>query len=350
MEEEKGKIDLKALVAKLWASRALFYKVLPLVFVLSVVWIFPQPRYYRCSVQLAPETAEEGAMGSIGSLASSFGINIGGMTSSDAIYPSIYPHVVASNDFLVSLFDVQVSTQNGEINTNYYDYIKSHQKISIWSKPYILLRRMMKKLLPSGSSANPSRVDSGVNPFWLTEEENSIVGVMGENIACVVDEEFQVISITVTDQDRLVCATMADSVRVRLQKYITDYRTSKARNDLKHYEKLVQDAKITYDKACDEYARFSDANMNPTFKRTSTLITKLENNMQQAYTTYNAFVVQLQAATARVQEKTPAFTVIQGASVPIKPAGPKRMIFCFGMLVLGFMGTCIYILRKEIFG
>ena len=72
--------------------------------------------------------------------------------------------------------------------------------------------------------------------------------------------------------------------------------------------------------------------------------------MNQAYATYNGLLVQLQTAEAKVQENTPAFTIIQGASVPIKPAGPKRMFFCLGMLVLGFMGTSVYILRKDIWG
>lgn len=59
-------------------------------------------------------------------------------------------------------------------------------------------------------------------------------------------------------------------------------------------------------------------------------------------------MTQYQAANAKVQERTPAFTVIKGAAVPVKPAGPKRMLFVFGMLFLTFMGTAFYSLRKDI--
>ena len=347
--EGKEKIDIKMLLAKLWQSRKLFYKVLSIVFVVSVIWIFPQPRYFRCSIQLAPESVEE-PIGGLSSLASSFGVNLGCMSSGDAIYPSIYPHVVSSNDFLVSLFDVRVTSQDGEIDTTYFSYIKDYRKMSIWVKPYYFVRRMIKKMLPKDNAGNPNKAETGTNPFWLSEEENSVVGIISNNIACAVDEEFQVVTITVTDQDRLVCAMMADSVKVRLQKYITDYRTSKARNDLEYFAKLTNDAKEEYDKACEEFSKYSDSHFNPTMKRTNLTMTKLENKMNQAYTTYNAFVVQQQTAAAKVQECTPAFTMIQGASVPIKPAGPKRMFFCLGMLILGFLGTSIYILRKDIFG
>lgn len=347
--EEKGKIDIKQLARKLWQSKKLFYKVLPIVFVISVLWIFPQPRYYRCSIQLAPESVEE-PIGGLSSLASTFGVNLGGMSSGDAIYPSIYPHVVSSDDFLVSLFDVQVRSQDGEVDTTYFSYIKNHREVSIWVKPYYFMRKMIRKMLPKDNAGNPNKGDNGTDPFWLSEEEYSVLGIINNNIACAVDEEFQVVTITVTDQDRLVCATLADSVRVRLQNYITNYRTSKARNDLEYFTKLTNDAKKEYDKACEEYSKYSDSHFKPSMKRTSLLMTKLENQMNQAYTTYNAFVVQQQTAAAKVQECTPAFTMIQGASVPIKPAGPKRMFFCLGMLILGFLGTSVYILRKEIFG
>jgi uncharacterized protein involved in exopolysaccharide biosynthesis len=56
---------------------------------------------------------------------------------------------------------------------------------------------------------------------------------------------------------------------------------------------------------------------------------------------------QLEAAKAKVLERTPVFTVIKGADVPIKPAGPKRMLFVAGMLLLTFIGTSAYILLDK---
>jgi uncharacterized protein involved in exopolysaccharide biosynthesis len=55
----------------------------------------------------------------------------------------------------------------------------------------------------------------------------------------------------------------------------------------------------------------------------------------------------LEAAKAKVQDRTPAFTIIEGAAVPVKPAGPKRMIFVIGMMFLTFIGTAFYITKKD---
>ena len=50
----------------------------------------------------------------------------------------------------------------------------------------------------------------------------------------------------------------------------------------------------------------------------------MENEMQLKYDAYTTLDKQLQAAKAKVQERTPAFTMIKGSSVPIKPAGPSQ--------------------------
>jgi uncharacterized protein involved in exopolysaccharide biosynthesis len=70
--------------------------------------------------------------------------------------------------------------------------------------------------------------------------------------------------------------------------------------------------------------------------------------MQLKFNAYSVLNTQLQQAKAKVQEKTPAFTVIKGASVPIKPTGPKRMIFVCGMVILAFFGTIGWILKDEL--
>jgi LPS O-antigen subunit length determinant protein (WzzB/FepE family) len=70
--------------------------------------------------------------------------------------------------------------------------------------------------------------------------------------------------------------------------------------------------------------------------------------MQLKYNTYTVLNTQLQAAMAKVQEYTPAFTELQGASVPVKPEGPRRMIFIIGMTFLVCVITALWVSRKEL--
>ena len=74
----------------------------------------------------------------------------------------------------------------------------------------------------------------------------------------------------------------------------------------------------------------------------------LENDMQLKYNTYTTLMAQYQAAKAKVQERTPAFTLVKGAAVPIKPTGPKRMLFVVGMLFLASLVTSFFILKNDL--
>ena len=342
-------IDLREIIKRLWDKKMVFVKVLPIVFVLACVYILPEPRYYTSNVTLAPEMGSVSGGGSLTSIATSFGIDLGAMQNPDAIYPDLYPNLMESTGFVVSLFDIKVSNLDGDIQTDYFNYLAKHRKRSIWKKPFDWVKKQIRKLTEPKQQATPNSNKKGVDPFFLNKKQHGIVGVIRENITCNVDKKTSVITISVKDQDRLVCASMADSVRVRLQEFITNYRTHKAKIDVEHYSKLTAEAKHTYERARQLYGSFSDANSDVILESYRAKRTDLENDMQLKYNTYTALNTQLQAAKAKLQEVTPAFTVIQCASVPDKPSGPKRMLFVLGMLFFAAIVTTCWLI-KDLLG
>ena len=140
---------------------------------------------------------------------------------------------------------------------------------------------------------------------------------------------------------------MADTVKTRLQKFITDYRTSKVRVDLEYYKKLNAEAKARYEKARQRFSEYMDANHDVILYTVRQKQTDLENDLQLQYNAYTQVAAQLLAAEAKVQEETPAFTTLQSATVPVKKSGPKRAQMCLIFLFLAFLGTSAYILYKE---
>ena len=133
-----------------------------------------------------------------------------------------------------------------------------------------------------------------------------------------------------------------------LQKFITDYRTSKARTDYEYYKKLASEAKREYEKARQYYGSLSDANSKVALRSVELKMEDLENDMQLKFNTYTSLNAQLQSANVKVQDRTPVFTVLKGAAIPIKPAGPKRMIFVAGMLILAFMIKSFWLVRNDL--
>lgn len=346
--KEEETIDLRKVAKKVWQRKKLFYKVLPIVFVVSCVYILFVPRYYDCSVMLAPEMENPVSGGALSSLASSFGVNLNSGMTTDAISPTLYPDLMSSTDFLISLFPVVVTTEDGELSEDYYTYMLKHQKSSVWSMPFKWMLKMMKKAAEWLGKEEKYAGEGKVNAFRLSEEQRNVADKIADKVKCSINKKTDVITITVRDQDPLICASLADTISVRLQGFITNYRTNKARIDMEYYENLTQEAKKDYDEALKAYGLYADANMNVVLESYKLRQTELENDMQLKFNTYSALNTQLQAAKAKVQEKTPAFTVLQCASVPIKPVGPKRVLFVLGMLFVACGGIVVYILKDDL--
>ena len=136
-------------------------------------------------------------------------------------------------------------------------------------------------------------------------------------------------------------------MKTRLQKFITDYRTSKARVDLEYNKKLYKEAKLKYEEARDNYVRFSDSHRDVSSQSARTKESDLQNEMQIRQQIMQQVVAQMQQADMKVQENTPAFTTLQSATVPVLKAGPKRAQMCLIFLFLAFLATTAWILYKE---
>ena len=341
---EKAPIDFIEIVKKLWKNRKKFFIVLPATLIITYLITLCVPRYYKCEVSLAPESSGNSMGGSVTSLAASFGLgSLAKMAgNNDALYSEIYPDILKSNDFIVKLAPIEVKSKDGSINCNYYTYMRDKQKDAWWNivKGYVI------------ELVNPTPIDDfngkdNISIFNLTKRQSEIFEGIKSNIVCSIDKRTDVITISVKDQDPLICATMANETFKKLQEFIIEYRTHKARIDYEYYKKLCTEAKQNYERARQKYAYYADANMDVELQSYKSKEEDLENDMQLKYNIYTAMNTQLQGATAKLQEATPAFTVIQSATVPYKPAGPKRVIISFAITILSFFILSGWLFVKE---
>ena len=346
MEEKKDikPIDFAKIAQKLWPHRKKYFYVMPATLIITYLFMVCIPRYYSCTVSLAPETGGTSVSGSISSLASSFGLggSLAKLNSQDAIYAEIYPDVIKSKKFIAELMEVDIKTKKGDTQCNYYTYLRDHQKDAWWN----VLKSTIKGLFSTPEKVNYNG-QGKISTFSLTKVQDDVFNSAQGKIKCSFDKKTEIVSITVSDQDPLVCATMADATCEKLQEFIVAYRTNKARIDYEYYKKLCDESKNEYDKALDRYASSADSYTNSILTIYKAKVERLENDMQAKHNVYTAMNTQLQAARAKLQEATPAFTVIEGASVPMKPAGPKRMLISIAMMIFSFFVLSGYLLLKT---
>ena len=338
--EEKSKrsaepIDFGAIWQAIKKYKKLYYKTLGVAFVLALIIGFSLPRTYNCKILLAPETGGGSSMGGLASLASTFGVNLGGGSQGgDAIKPTIYPDLMKSVDFKTSLFPIKVKRKDDKKAMTYYDYLKYEWRVPWWEDWF-------------GLRAPELKPDTIVNTFELTVEQARIAALAIKYVKCEIDKKTNLITIDVTMQDPYVAAQLADSVRNRLQDFLTGYRTQKARYDLEYAQKLNRQAKKDYERARALYAEFMDANQDMMLYTAKQKQNDLENEMQLQYNSFTATSAQVLAAKALVQKETPSFTTIQSATVPLRPSGPRRLLILLACLFLSAFGTSIYVLSKE---
>jgi uncharacterized protein involved in exopolysaccharide biosynthesis len=344
-QPEEQEIDLLELALKVWKEKKLVLKVCGYAALIGLIVAFSIPRQYTTKVMLAPESQSTSNMGRMGGLASMMGISLGGSMSEDALRPDLYPGIVSSTPFLTELFPVPVKNTKGTLNTTLYEYLDEHQRRPWWSAIISLPFRALKWTLSLFSSKD-EKTDTPykLDPFRLTRDEARIAKAIDESIQVAVDKKTNVTSISVTMQDPLISATVTDTVLYHLQNYITEYRTKKARQDLKFAQKLFNEAEKNYNQAQDKYAKFVDANKNIILQSYRVEQERLQNQVSLYYNTYNQMAQELQVARANIQKITPVYAVVEPATVPLSPSKPRKVMILLGFVFLGGVGCVAWIL------
>lgn len=339
MEENKKKsheIDVIGIAKRVFTEWKLLLKFVAVAAVLGVVIALNTPKAYTTSVILAPEVSGAGNMlNNISDLASMVGVNIGSSSSNiDAIYPEIYPDVISSSNFIINLFDVKVRKKDMTEKT-FYDHLTKDVFIPFWSWPKIWIS----KFFEDGTKSSPKDVD----PFCLTKEQSGVCNLFRSRVSCIVDKKTSVVTISFEDNDPMVSAIMADTILSRLQQYITHYRTKKSRIDVQFSEQLYKKAKKEYEEARLRYASTADASTHVVLVSRQSKLDDLENDMQLKYSVFQQMTQQLNIARAKLQERTPAFSVIQEASVPIQASSFPRSLMVIGYMFLGAILCAVWV-------
>lgn len=340
MEKEKKllpQISLIKLVMQLWSKKWQIILIAFLSGVLGFVLALDIPKKYKTVVTLAPESSESELASAASSLSSLFG---GGFGSSggDAIYPELYPDIINTIPFTVEMLNIPVCTIDSSYVGDLYHYLISHQKSPWWTK----IKSKIKALF---QTKNLGGLDE-LNAYNLSKRQMNLINSYHSKVTCDVDVKTYVITLTSVMQDKQVACIVADSLCVKLQEYVTAYKTNKASNDLATVNKLYDEARADYLYAQQQYASFLDRNANLVRESVKAEAVRLENEQNIAFGVYQEMASQLAGARAKLQEQTPAFTILEPARLAEWHFTPKKSIIAVVFAFLGGIGGCIWYFLK----
>ncbi len=339
-------IDLVALTGYLWKKRCFLLKCCGIAAVVGLIIAFSIPKEFTTTVKLAPETTDATSkMGSLGGLAAMAGIDLSSTSGQDALSPNLYPDIVHSTPFLLELFPEKVTDKKKKHTITLYDYMADHQHSAWWT---VLVKAPLKGLAALRSLFSDNEENEGqLNPFQLTRKQEEVLKNLRQRITVFVDKKTQVVTLGVDMQDPLISADVAHNIVIKLQTYITHYRTQKAKKDLEFTEKVLKESRAAYYKAQQAYAAFEDGNKNIISASYRTEQERLRNEMTLTFNVYNTLAQKLEQDKLRVQEHTPVYTIIEPATVPLKASFPQKLLILVAFIFLAFIGGCGYLLIKK---
>ena len=338
-EEE---IDLLELAGRLWQRRKFIIKAGIIGAAAGLVVAFSIPKEYSVTVTLSPESGKS-STGGLASAASMLGLGNISTGDADALNISLFPDILASDPFALELYEMPVTPDKGE-TLPLNEYMKT-QRVPWWK----WLMRLPGKAVRGVMSLfrESSDAERELDPFRLTPDEAGRLRAIKDAMSAVVDKKSSVTTITVTMQDAVVAATVADSVVDKLQTYITNYRTKKAKDDFRYLEELYRERQKEYYDAQQQYATYVDGNKSLYTHRSMVEGERLQNDMNQAYQIYNQVAAQLQVARAKIQEAKPIFAVVNPATVPVRASSPKKMMILAGFIFLACAASAAWVLFGE---
>ncbi len=318
-------------------------------FLFGIIVAFTGHKKYTSSVSMAPESGESSSMGSLGSLAAMAGINLNALGGGgDAIYPTLYPDIIESLPFITSLFDVRVQTIDGSVDSTYLYYRQNIHKEFWLSKVVKYPKKQLKKVIKKIMGGDKWSGDASVfDPYYLSESQLVFVNNVKNDFSVSIDKKTDVIYLSFTEQDPKVAAIMVDEVRKKLQQAITEYRTQKVMLDYEYVEKLYNEYKESYLKAQMDYAEFCDRNRNIIQEKAMVERTRLEADMELKNTLYTQWAQQLELSRAKVQQNTPAFTILTPAAIPAKASSARKLKVMFMFLFMGAFIGSTYVLTWD---
>ena len=332
-------INLLELAGRLWNRRKFILLAGIIGAAVGLVIAYSIPKEYMVTVTLARESGKSLTNG-LSSTVSMLGVG-GASGDGDALSVVMFPEILASNPFALELYDMDVTTGKGEsMPLNKY---MGTQREAWWK----WLMRQPAKLFRGLFHKKTSTTEAPLDPFRLTRKETSRLNAIKNSMSAVVDRKTAKTTVTVTLQDPLVAASVADSVVHKLQDYITAYRTQKAVEDCDYLERLYGDCQKEYYEAQQRYAEYVDGNRNLSSRRSMVEGDRLQNDMNQAFQLYSQVASQLQVARAKVQEAKPVFAVLNPATVPVKEVAPKKKLILLAFIFLACAGAAAWVLFGE---
>jgi uncharacterized protein involved in exopolysaccharide biosynthesis len=317
---------------------------------LGAIFSLTQPNEYSSNAKLLPELDSKstglGGMGGLKSLAGLAGVDIGGSSvGSDAIRPDLYPNIVQSAPLLQEVLKAKIYSTKHKKWQTVLDFLSEKQDtapLDFWED------QSEDDEIEDFKLDNVPNIALSSDLITLDKRERKAVKKLRECVIIEIDKKSGVISLTTKLTNAVAAANITSLIQYYLTKYVTDYRTQKARKELAFLEQRLNESRSRYDQALFTLSAYRDQNMNLFLNVAKDREKKLQYEVDMAYNLYTTISGQYEEAKVKLHRETPVFKVLEPAQVAVKKDGPMRSLITIGFMFVGIFVSLIYVFFKSV--
>nr|WP_319401191.1 Wzz/FepE/Etk N-terminal domain-containing protein [uncultured Carboxylicivirga sp.] len=344
-----NEIDLIALARTIWEERKIIYNSIGVVLVLGIMVAFLSPVKYTVTATILPSVQKKSSsVGNLSALAGMAGINLGSMMGeSNGIAAEIYPRIVNSYPFLNEFIHEKFNFKDYRDALSIYEYVL---KDTVGSFGQQLLKYTIHLPWTIKNKVFSSRIEGdGMQNYGvlsLTEDEVKAYQFIEDLFMVSVDDQTGLVSLTVVSDEPILTAQYVQKGIELLQRYIIDYKTKQARENLNFIQARYDEKRVEYQRLQKVVFNYRDSHRNVIAERLDVEYQRINDEYELISSIFNELARQLEQSKIAVEEQKPAFTVIEPAKIPIKRSSPKRISIIVVSLFIGLFGGISLILIK----
>lgn len=225
------------------------------------------------------------------------------------------------------------------MTTTLLEYMKDYQRKPWWSHvinaPFKAIGWCVNYL--TNVEENESVLATSLDPINLPKKERRVVKFFSENIIVDVDKKTLKTEISLEMQDPKVVYAVMEAVIENLKQYMTEYRSSKSRQDVDNLTVICELRKSDYYKAQHAYANYVDSNKNVNLQSAQVERERLQQEMSLAYQVYSQVATQLEGARIQAEQAKPVFAIVQPPVVPLRKTAPSKAKM---LIIFAFLAGC----------
>ncbi len=350
--EEEGGIDIMALLRGLWDGRKTIFICLGIFIVLGLVAALSMKRTYSVTTVMVPQMGD--AKSGLGGLAALAGFDMGAASNNGELSPLIYPQIVSSVPFRLEMMHTPLHYQKCDTLISMFDYAKAkYEKPSVFSYvmkytiglPGVILGSLSSKpkevTLPGGNGTD----DGTPKPVVVSMDEYKMLQGMGQVISLDVDKKEGYITMHVNGSEPIQTAELALKAQQLLQDEVTRFRTEKSQSELEYIQARYDEAKAEAERYQIALAGSRDRMQNVVTTSSTVGKERLQSKFNVANTVYLEMAKQLEQAKMKVKKDTPAFSIIEPVTLPMKPSNSRAKTLIIWVF-LGVVVGCGIVLVK----